>query len=125
MQTPMVNAEYIGPVKSLVRDPVGNRLWLYTATSLYQILFEREDRDVWQLYLEQAKNGDGREFEFAYQHAKTLKEKEVVRSAQADFYFQVGPALTDTTDRIKFYVTPPDPHSPFLHRGCTRMEPTS
>ena len=87
MSDKTLDAEYIGPVKSLVRDPVGNRLWLYTATSLYQILFEREDRDVWQLYLEQAKNGDGREFEFAYQHAKTLKEKEVVRSAQADFYF--------------------------------------
>lgn len=87
MSTKILDAEYIGPVKGLVRDPVGNRLWLYTGTSLYQILFEREDRDVWQLYLEQAKNGDGKEFEFAYQHAKTLNEKEVVRSAQADFYF--------------------------------------
>ena len=86
MSDKTLDAEYIGPVKSLVRDPVGNRLWLYTATSLYQILFEREDECL-AIVFRTGKNGDGREFEFAYQHAKTLKEKEVVRSAQADFYF--------------------------------------
>ena len=63
-----LDRHYHGVVKSLVRDPVGNKLWLCTATSVFQIVFDQEDRDVWALYLDQAKQSDGREFEFAFQH---------------------------------------------------------
>jgi vacuolar protein sorting-associated protein 18 len=83
-----LDRHYHGVVKSLVRDPVGSKLWLCTATSVFQIVLDREDRDVWNLYLDQAKQGDGREFEFAFQHANTKEQQEIVRSVQADYYFE-------------------------------------
>ena len=40
-----------GVAKGLVRDPRG-QLWLFSRTSLFQIQLEREDRNVWKLYLQ-------------------------------------------------------------------------
>ena len=76
-----------GRAKGLVRDPVRNQLWLYSRTGLFQVQIDREDRDVWRLYLQQAKAGDGREFEFAFQHAKSQEQQNLVRAMQADHYF--------------------------------------
>ena len=78
--------EIHGRAQGLVRDPRG-QLWLFSKHALYQIQLEREDRDVWKLYLQQAKAGDGREFEFAFQHAKTAEQQDLVRALQADHYF--------------------------------------
>jgi vacuolar protein sorting-associated protein 18 len=75
-----------GNAKGIVRDPRGN-IWLFSKNSLFQIQLEREDRNVWKLYLQQAKAGDGREFEFAFQHAKTAEQQNLVRALQADHYF--------------------------------------
>ena len=75
-----------GHVKGIVRDPRGH-IWLFSKNKIYQIQLEREDRNVWKLYLQQAKAGDGREFEFAFQHAKTAEQQNLVRALQADHYF--------------------------------------
>ena len=65
----------------------GNQLWLYSRTALFQVQIDREEADVWRLYLQQAKAGDGREFEFAFQHAKSQEQQDLVRAMQADHYF--------------------------------------
>ena len=75
-----------GRAQGLVRDPRGH-IWLFSKNALFQIQLEREDRNVWKLYLQQAKAGDGREFEFAFQHAKTAEQQDLVRALQADHYF--------------------------------------
>ena len=36
------------------------------------------------------------------------------------FYFQIGTALTDTSDEVRFYVGAPDAHSPFYVVGAYR-----
>ena len=69
--------EVHGRAKGLVRDPVRNQLWLYSRTALFQVQIDREEADVWRLYLQQAKAGDGREFEFAFQHAKSQEQQDL------------------------------------------------
>ena len=69
-----------GQAMGLVRDPVRNQLWLYSKTALFQVRVDREDRDVWRLYLQQAKAGDGREFEFAFQHAKNAEQQDRIKN---------------------------------------------
>jgi vacuolar protein sorting-associated protein 18 len=94
-----LDRDYHGVAKSLVQDPVGNKLWLCTASAVYQIVVDREDRDVWSLYLQQAKTGDGREFEYAFQHCSTKEQQEIVRSDQADYHFERG----DHTMAARYY----------------------
>ena len=139
---------FYGQVQGLIRDNNTSTLWMYSKNSLYQILLEQEDRNVWKLYLQQAKAGDGKgkliekrikkriscsnssynkssscfffeffsnkeikygsntniyfkpffgfsfvsfyfwvEFEYAFQHAKTNEQQDLVRALQADHYF--------------------------------------
>tara|TARA_B100000780_G_C21071381_1_gene431140 strand:+ start:162 stop:707 length:546 start_codon:yes stop_codon:yes gene_type:complete len=51
---------FYGQVQGLIRDNNTSTLWMYSKNSLYQILLEQEDRNVWKLYLQQAKAGDGK-----------------------------------------------------------------
>ena len=109
-----------GQVIKIAADPTKNTLWVYTSTSIFEIVVTDEDRNVWEHYL-----GEG-QFEMALQYAKArarpgavparvdpharaltvrlgramwhaaaagLKnaaEKDRVYSAQADYYFGQG-----------------------------------
>ena len=81
-----LGAECIGTVKSLVRDPVGNRLWLYTTSSLYQILLSKKIVTCGSCILTRLRVATEESLSLHISTQNQLR-KEVVRSAQADFYF--------------------------------------
>ena len=41
--------------RGLVRDPVENRIWVYSSSGLREVIFHNEERNVWRLYLDKAK----------------------------------------------------------------------
>ena len=84
--------EECGKALGLARDATLGTLWLYTELTLFQIAVVDEDRDVWQLYLERAKNrGEGGgEFATALEFCKTPAQKDQVLTAQAEHLFAQG-----------------------------------
>ena len=45
-------------------DNVKNTFWIYTDSSIFELIVSREDRDVWKLYLEK------QQFDTALQYVK-------------------------------------------------------
>lgn len=67
--------------QGLVSDMEKKTFWFYTNLALYEIVLKDEDRDVWKAKL------DGNHFEEALFFAKTAKQKDLVKSRQADNLF--------------------------------------
>ncbi|KAJ3071689.1 hypothetical protein HDU98_004948 [Podochytrium sp. JEL0797] len=68
-------------VHSLVVDGLKGTYWVYTNVSVYEIIVNDEDRDVWKIYLSR------KNFETALTFAKTETERDRVITAQAEHYF--------------------------------------
>jgi len=85
----------------MTADPVRKTYWAYTNHSLFELVAGNEDRDVWQIYLEQGK------FDIALKYAKvfpiyslscapltgpfqTASQRDNVLSAQANAFFSEG-----------------------------------
>ncbi|CED84790.1 Vacuolar sorting protein PEP3/VPS18 [Phaffia rhodozyma] len=58
--------------------------WLYTTGSIFEVVVEAEDRDVWKIKLQQS------DFESGLKFATTPAQKNVILSAQADSLFDQG-----------------------------------
>ncbi len=67
-----------GGVLGLARDGETGSLWVYSATSLWQVRVVDEDRDVWLLYLSRGLNGNISKFNDALQHAKNDEQRNKV-----------------------------------------------
>ncbi|KAF7320295.1 Vacuolar protein sorting protein [Mycena kentingensis (nom. inval.)] len=71
-------------VRGLAADPVRKTFWIYTDQSLFELVTDNEDRDVWKIYLQQG------QFEVALRYAKTASQRDHVLSAQASAFFAEG-----------------------------------
>ncbi|KAJ7275181.1 Pep3/Vps18/deep orange family-domain-containing protein [Mycena haematopus] len=71
-------------VKGLAADPVRKTYWVYTDQSLFELVVDNEDRDVWKIYLQKG------QFDVALRYAKTASQRDHVLSAQANAYFEEG-----------------------------------
>ncbi|KAJ7293441.1 Pep3/Vps18/deep orange family-domain-containing protein [Mycena rebaudengoi] len=58
--------------------------WVYTDQSLFELVVDNEDRDVWKIYLHQG------QFDVALRYAKTASQRDHVLSAQANAFFAEG-----------------------------------
>lgn len=58
--------------------------WVYTDSSIFELVVRQEDRDVWQVYL------DRNNHEQALRYAKTTTQREVILSSQGDRFFREG-----------------------------------
>ncbi|KAJ1920861.1 tethering complex subunit [Tieghemiomyces parasiticus] len=65
-------------------DTVHNTYWVFTPSSIFELIIQDEDRDVWRIYLKK------RMYDTAFQHAKTTTEKDLILEAQADHYYAQG-----------------------------------
>ncbi|KAK7023232.1 Pep3/Vps18/deep orange family-domain-containing protein [Favolaschia claudopus] len=70
--------------KGLAADPVRKTYWVYTDQSLFELVVDNEDRDVWKIYLQKG------QFDVALRYAKTASQRDHVLSAQANAYFDEG-----------------------------------
>ncbi|KAJ7071163.1 Pep3/Vps18/deep orange family-domain-containing protein [Mycena amicta] len=71
-------------VKGLAADPVRKTYWVYTDQSLFELVVDNEDRDVWKIYLQQG------QFDVALRYAKTASQRDHVLSSQAGAFFAEG-----------------------------------
>ncbi|KAJ7076574.1 Pep3/Vps18/deep orange family-domain-containing protein [Mycena belliarum] len=71
-------------VKGLAADPVRKTYWVYTDQSLFELVVDNEDRDVWKVYLQKG------QFDVALRYAKTAGQRDHVLSAQANAFFAEG-----------------------------------
>ncbi|RUP49144.1 Pep3/Vps18/deep orange family-domain-containing protein [Jimgerdemannia flammicorona] len=71
-------------VRRLTIDSVKNTFWIYTNSSIHELLVTREDRDVWRLYL------DGKHYDTALQYCKDPAQRDRVFTTQANDYFAQG-----------------------------------
>ncbi|KAJ7630800.1 Pep3/Vps18/deep orange family-domain-containing protein [Roridomyces roridus] len=71
-------------VKGLAADPVRKTYWVYTDQSLFELVVDNEDRDVWKIYLHKGR------FDVALRYAKTASQRDHVLSAQANSFFAEG-----------------------------------
>ncbi|CAK5280478.1 unnamed protein product [Mycena citricolor] len=71
-------------VKGLCADPVRKTYWVFTDQSLFELVVDNEDRDVWKIYLQTGK------FDVALRYAKTASQRDHVLSAQANAFFDEG-----------------------------------
>jgi hypothetical protein len=78
----------------LTKDLSTGEIYVYTDTSVFKVLVEDEERDVWRLYLEQALDPTAsREeyFDIAFRLCKhDAKTRDIVLTAKADFYVKDG-----------------------------------
>ncbi|KAI8823436.1 vacuolar protein sorting protein 18 [Fimicolochytrium jonesii] len=77
-QIPLEFGEY---VVGLFVDPIKSTYWISTNLALYELIMTEEDRDVWRIYL------DRKSFDTALSHAKTPAHKDIVITAQAEYYY--------------------------------------
>ncbi|WVN85777.1 uncharacterized protein L203_100928 [Cryptococcus depauperatus CBS 7841] len=70
--------------RGLSADPISSTFWIYTSSSILEILTRNEDQDVWRTKLEKG------EFTEALTLARTLPQKDVVLSKQGDAFFEQG-----------------------------------
>ncbi|RKP09914.1 Pep3/Vps18/deep orange family-domain-containing protein [Thamnocephalis sphaerospora] len=70
--------------RRLVVDPIKRTYWAYTGASIYELIVEDEDRDVWRLYLK------SRAYDTALRFCKDASQRDHVRTAQANHYFDTG-----------------------------------
>ncbi len=60
-----------GVVLGLVRDSARNATWLYSTSSIFQVITTAEDRHVWSIYLGKAlAQGEDRLFDVAFEYSK-------------------------------------------------------
>ncbi|KAF8213189.1 Pep3/Vps18/deep orange family-domain-containing protein [Mycena galopus ATCC 62051] len=64
--------------------PVRKTYWVYTDQSLFELVVDNENRDVWKIYLQKG------QFDVALRYAKTASQRDHVLSAQANAYFADG-----------------------------------
>ncbi|KAL6061226.1 tethering complex subunit [Balamuthia mandrillaris] len=83
----IVHEEHLGRgaegsrMQGMTVDPTVGSMWVYAEDSVYQLIVEKEDRHVWELYLEKG------QFEAAINYCQTPEQKDKVLCAQADYYF--------------------------------------
>ncbi|KAH9412790.1 Vacuolar protein sorting-associated protein 18 like protein [Dermatophagoides pteronyssinus] len=51
-------------VEDLIKDPQRNTIWLYTKNSVYRYRIDREDRNIWEIYLQR------KDFDLAKRYAR-------------------------------------------------------
>jgi len=68
-------------VRTMTVDNVKNTFWIYTDSSIFELIVSREDRDVWKLYLEK------QQFDTALQYVKNPAQRDKVLTTQAEHYF--------------------------------------
>eukprot|EP01114_Cavostelium_apophysatum_P012613 TRINITY_DN2865_c0_g1_i3.p1 TRINITY_DN2865_c0_g1~~TRINITY_DN2865_c0_g1_i3.p1 ORF type:complete len:686 (+),score=202.00 TRINITY_DN2865_c0_g1_i3:113-2170(+) len=71
----------LGRVWGLSYDPIARLIWMYAQYSVFEVVIVKEDRNVWEMYLEKEQYAE------ALQHCKTISQRDRVWSAQADHYF--------------------------------------
>ncbi|KAI8059195.1 Pep3/Vps18/deep orange family-domain-containing protein [Gongronella butleri] len=76
---PMSHGEH---VLGLTVDDIKKTFWVYTSQSMYELVINNEERDVWQLYLEKS------QYNMALQYCKDAAQKDKVYTAQAKDYFE-------------------------------------
>ncbi|KAH0445460.1 hypothetical protein IEQ34_025455 [Dendrobium chrysotoxum] len=65
-------------------DTTRGSYWLYTDSSIFELVITEEDRHVWQIYLERNNH------EQALKYAKSSIQREQVLSSQGDLFFRDG-----------------------------------
>ncbi|GAA5958403.1 hypothetical protein JCM3765_007864 [Sporobolomyces pararoseus] len=68
----------------LATDPVRKTCWMYTESSIYELVIKDEDREVWKIYLSR------QNWELAKRYAKTQRQRDAVLASEADSYFAAG-----------------------------------
>ncbi|KAJ9093867.1 hypothetical protein QFC21_006240 [Naganishia friedmannii] len=68
-------------VVGITADPINHTFWIYSNRTLYEVVPHDEDRSVWRARLE---CGD---FDGALKYAKNAKQRDLVKSRQADAFF--------------------------------------
>jgi hypothetical protein len=71
----------VGEMKGLCPDPRKDTVWMFSNKFVFEVEIESEDRDVWKLYLAERNFGEAMKF------AEGAIEKEQVKNAEADHYF--------------------------------------
>ncbi|CAG8467025.1 8972_t:CDS:10 [Ambispora gerdemannii] len=72
-------------VRTMTVDTVKNTFWVYTDSSIFELIITKEDRDVWKLYL------DKQMFDTALTYCKNNPaQRDKVLTTQADYYFSQG-----------------------------------
>ncbi|RKP34668.1 Pep3/Vps18/deep orange family-domain-containing protein, partial [Dimargaris cristalligena] len=72
-------------------DSTHNTYWVFTPSSVFELIIHNEDRDVWKIYLQK------RMYDTAFQHAKNPAEKNHILGAQADHYYTQGRYVLSAT----------------------------
>lgn len=66
----------------LTVDPVTRSIWSFTSNAIFEVVVEKEDRDAWQLYMEQG------EFDLALASCHNdMEKRNTVLLAQAEHLF--------------------------------------
>ncbi|KAK9767863.1 tethering complex subunit [Basidiobolus ranarum] len=84
----------LGPTQRILGmavDSAKNTYWVYTTTSIYELVVVNEDQNIWSLYLEK------KMFDVALQYAKDPIQKDKVLTAQAEHYFSQERYLLSAT----------------------------
>ncbi|KAI8323036.1 hypothetical protein GQ54DRAFT_245525, partial [Martensiomyces pterosporus] len=71
-------------LQGLVVDRTKQTYWLYSPSSIYELVVTDEDRDVWDIYLSR------RQFDAALKRCYNDAQRDKVLRAQADHYFALG-----------------------------------
>ena len=80
-QLPMSPHEH---VSGLCADQRRSTYWIFTSTSIYEIVISDEDRDMWSFYL------DRKDFDRAESSAKTDGQRDAIRIAHGNFAIANG-----------------------------------
>ncbi|KAG8941810.1 hypothetical protein FRC03_003937, partial [Tulasnella sp. 419] len=73
---------------ALTADKARKTYWLYTDSSLFELVIKDEDRDVWNIYLRKES------YDLALRYTKTPPQRAMVNSALAEHQFNQGNYLT-------------------------------
>ncbi|CAE7659558.1 vps18, partial [Symbiodinium necroappetens] len=76
-----------GPLRSLARDQHGERLWICSERHAFELLTEKEDRNVWALLLR------FQQFDDALAACKKQSQRMRVLAAHADWLFREGEGI--------------------------------
>ncbi|GFR83888.1 vacuolar protein sorting-associated protein 18 homolog [Elysia marginata] len=80
-----VYPEWLGKLKGICKDAIRGTIWTFTSNCVFKYKVTREDRDVWQMYLERG------EFDLAKEYCKNnAMHMDKVLTKQADYLFANG-----------------------------------
>lgn len=68
-------------VISTAVDPTRRTYWVYTDSSIFELVIKEEDRDIWRVYLERGNH------EMALNYAKVENQRDLILSSQGDRFF--------------------------------------